>query len=124
MNRGVNNCLFWGEFFKDGAKDNYKPEEIIPEKSYNCDHLSVHGPSTITGQCILKEKLKVLELSEYSPRGKTILEMSHKFVHCLEELSIRKGGVKQLYGLIQRCNLNMSSLKNKLQECIRIMLNL
>ena len=94
MNRGVNNCLFWGEFFKDGAKDNHKPEEIITEQSNNSDNLSVHGPSTNTGRYILRENIEGLELSEDSPQGKTVLDMGQNFVNYLEELYICEGEVK------------------------------
>ena len=37
--------------------------------------------------------------------------MAQQFVDCLEELSIHAGEVKELEGLIQRFNINMSSKK-------------
>ena len=36
------------------SNDKQKPEERTPEQSNNSDHLSVHGPSTNTGRCMLK----------------------------------------------------------------------
>ena len=39
--------------------------------------------------------------------------MAHQFVQRLEELSIHEGAVKEIEGLIQRFNLNMSSLKKQ-----------
>ena len=65
------------------SKDKQKPEEIILEQSNNTDNLSMHGPSTNTGRCILKEKLERLALSEDSTLSKTVLDMAQQFVHCL-----------------------------------------
>ena len=58
----------------------------------------------------MKEKIEGLALSKDSPLGKTALEMVNQFVHCLRELSMRKGEAKELEGLIQRYNLNVSFL--------------
>ena len=78
------------------SNDKQKPEERTPEQSNNSDHLSVHGPSTNTGRCTLKEKLKGLAISVDSPLIKIILEMAHQFVQCLEKLSIRKCEAEKL----------------------------
>ena len=66
------------KILKRWSKENQKLDEIIPEQSDNSDHLSVNGPSTNTGQGILKEKLEGLELSEDSPLGKTALVNSNR----------------------------------------------
>ena len=84
----------------------------------------MHGESTNTGRCTPKENLEGLALSDYSPLGKTSPDMAQKFVQCLEELSICESELKELEGIIQKCNNNISYLKNKLQEFIRIMFNL
>ena len=76
------------------VKEKQKQEEIIPEKSDNTDYLSVHGPSTNTGQRILKNNLEGLALSEDSPLNKTVLNMSQQFVYYLEELSMCEDKVK------------------------------
>ena len=39
--------------------------------------------------------------------------MAQKFVHCLEELSIHKGELKELEELIKRCNINISYLQKQ-----------
>ena len=93
MNGRVKNYLFWGKVFKDGKKRsrNQKDNTI---KINNSNNFSVHGPSTNTDLCILKEKLEILAFSEDSPLGKTTLDMEQQFVHCLEELYMREGEVK------------------------------
>ena len=54
-----------------------------------------------------------MALSEDSPLGKIALKMAQKFVHCLEELSIHKGELKELEELIKRCNINISYLQKQ-----------
>ena len=71
------------KILKRWSKENQKLDEIIPEQSDNSDHLSVNGPSTNTGIYTLKEKLEGLALSEDSPMGNTVLDMAHRFLHCL-----------------------------------------
>ena len=95
------------------SKEKQKTEKIIPEQSDSTDNLIVHEPNKNTYRCILKENLEGLVLSEDSPLGKTVLKMDQQFVLCLEELSMRKGEVKELQFLIQRCNINMSFFLNQ-----------
>ena len=93
---GESRIIFSEENSSKMAKREAETEEIIPEQNNNSDNLSVHGPNKKTGRCILKENLEGFKLSEDLPLGNTVLQMSHQFLNCLEEPSIRKGYVEEL----------------------------